>query len=52
MTQKTATNSFLNTNQTEYIAHQAMPSNKYIELTLGASSTTYTTPAYSYKECK
>lgn len=30
---------------TEYIAHQAMPSDKYIDLTLGASGTTYTAPA-------
>lgn len=28
-----------------YMAHMAMPSDKYIDLTLGASSTTYTAPA-------
>lgn len=32
----------------EYMAHMAMPSNKYIELTLGASGTTYTAPANGY----
>lgn len=30
---------------TEYIAHQAMPSDKYIDFTLGASGATYTAPA-------
>lgn len=32
----------------EYIAHQGMPSNKYIDLTLGASGATYTAPADGY----
>ena len=32
-------------NDTEFIAHQAMPSNKYVNLTLGSSGTTYTAPA-------
>ena len=32
-------------NDTEYIAHQAMPSSRYINLTLGASGSTYTAPA-------
>lgn len=32
-------------NDTEYIGHQAMPSGKYIDLTLGASDSTYTAPA-------
>ena len=32
----------------EYIAHQAMPSKKYIDLTLGASGTEYTAPADGY----
>ena len=35
-------------NDTEYIAHQAMPSNKYIDLTLGASGSSYTAPADGY----
>lgn len=30
---------------TEYMAHQAMPSYRYVNLTLGASGTTYTAPA-------
>ena len=33
---------------TEYVAHQAMPSDKYIDLTLGASGATYTAPADGY----
>ena len=33
---------------TEYIAHQAMPSTKYIDLTLGSSGTVYTAPADGY----
>ena len=32
-------------NDTEYIAHQAMPSDKYVDLTLGASGATYRAPA-------
>ena len=32
----------------EYIANCAMPSNRYIDLTLGASGTTYTAPADGY----
>lgn len=32
----------------EYIAHQAMPSDKYINLTLGSSGTSYTAPADGY----
>lgn len=35
-------------NDKEYIANCAMPSNKYIDLTLGASGTTYTAPADGY----
>ena len=35
-------------NDTEYIGHQAMPSNKYIDLTLGASGALYTAPADGY----
>lgn len=35
-------------NDTEYIAHQAMPSNRYIDLTLGASGATYVAPADGY----
>ena len=35
-------------NDTEYIAHQAMPSNRYIDLTLGASGASYTAPADGY----
>jgi hypothetical protein len=33
---------------TEFIAHQATPSNRYVDLTLGASGTTYTAPADGY----
>ena len=33
---------------TEYIAHQAMPSNRYTDLTVGASGSTYTAPADGY----
>ena len=33
---------------TEFIGHQAMPSNKYINLTLGASGSSYTAPADGY----
>ena len=32
-------------NDSEYIAHQAMPSSRYDSLTVGASGTTYTAPA-------
>lgn len=32
----------------EYMAHQAMPSDRYIGLTLGASGATYTAPADGY----
>lgn len=35
-------------NDTEFIAHQAMPSDKYIDLTVGASGTEYTAPADGY----
>lgn len=33
---------------TEYIAHQAMPSDRYVDLTLGASGASYTAPADGY----
>lgn len=33
---------------TDFIAHQAMPSDKYINLTLGASASGYTAPADGY----
>ena len=32
-------------NDTKFISNQAMPSNRYINLTLGSSGTTYTAPA-------
>ena len=32
----------------EYMAHMAMPSNRYVSLTLGASGATYTAPADGY----
>jgi hypothetical protein len=35
-------------NDSEYIAHQGMPSNRYVNLTLGASGTLYTAPADGY----
>ena len=35
-------------NDTEYMAHQAMPSDRYLDLTAGASGTTYTAPADGY----
>lgn len=35
-------------NDTGFIAHQAMPSDKYIDLTLGVSGTAYTAPADGY----
>lgn len=35
-------------NDSEYMAHQAMPSDKYINLTLGASGAIYTAPADGY----
>lgn len=38
----------IDSNDTSFIAHQAMPSNRYIDLTLGASGTTYTAPADGY----
>ena len=38
----------LDYNDTEFVGHQAMPSNKYIDLTLGASGTSYTAPADGY----
>lgn len=37
-----------NPTDNEYMAHMAMPSDKYINLTLGASGTTYTAPADGY----
>lgn len=36
------------TTNNEYMGHMAMPSNKYIDLELGASGTTYTAPADGY----
>lgn len=33
---------------TEYIAHQAMPSDKYVNLTVGATGSSYTAPADGY----
>lgn len=38
----------IDSNDASFIAHQAMPSNRYIDLTLGASGTTYTAPADGY----
>lgn len=38
----------LDYNDTEYIAHNAMPSDRYINLTLGASGAIYTAPADGY----
>lgn len=35
-------------NDTEYMAHQAMPSNRYVNLTLGSSGASYTAPADGY----
>lgn len=35
-------------NNTEYISRQSMPSNRYIDLTLGTSGTTYAAPADGY----
>ena len=35
-------------NDREFIGHQAMPSDRYIDLTLGASGTSYTAPADGY----
>ena len=32
----------------EYMAHMAMPSNRHVDLTLGASGATYTAPADGY----
>ena len=34
-----------------YMAHMAMPSDKYIDLTLGATGTTYTAPADGWFQC-
>lgn len=39
---------FVNKSDTEYIAQQPMPSNRYIGLTLGASGASYTAPADGY----
>lgn len=44
----TLLNAKLSSNDTEYIAHQSMPSNEYIDLTLGASGTEYIAPADGY----
>lgn len=38
----------LDYSDTGFIAHQAMPSDRYIDLTLGASGATYTAPEYGY----
>lgn len=38
------------TTNNEYMGHMAMPSNKYIDLELGASGTTYTAPADGFFE--
>lgn len=38
----------LDYNDSSYIAHQAMPSSLYLDLTLGVSGTTYTAPADGY----
>lgn len=38
----------LDYNHTDYIAHQAMPSDRYVNLTLGASGASYTAPADGY----
>lgn len=35
----------------EYMGYMAMPSNKYIDLTLGASGTKYTAPANGWYQC-
>ena len=35
-------------NDTDWFAHQSMPSNRYIDLTLGASGTSYIAPADGY----
>ena len=35
-------------NDTEFIANQAMPSDRYIDLTLGANGTAYTAPVDGY----
>lgn len=39
-------------NNTEHIAHQAMPGYNYITLTLGASGTSYAAPADGYFVCR
>ena len=38
----------VNYNNTEFIAHQAAPSDTYVQLTFGASGTNYTAPADGY----
>lgn len=40
------------TTNNEYMAHMAMPSDKFIDLELGASGTTYTAPADGYIRCE
>lgn len=35
-------------NNTDFVAHQAMPSKRYVDLTLGASGSAYTAPADGY----
>ena len=40
--------STLDYNNTRYIGHQAMPSNKFTTMTLGASGSTYTAPVDGY----
>ena len=39
-------------NDSSFIAQQAFPSNKYIDLSLGASDTSYTAPANGYFVCR
>lgn len=49
LTQKSATDlSNITANGKEVIAHNAMPSDRYIDLTLGASDSQYTAPADGY----
>lgn len=38
----------IDSSDTSFIAHQPMPSNKYIDLAIGATGTTYTAPADGY----
>lgn len=40
----------VDSNDSSWIAQQAMPSNRYIDLTLGASGSTYTAPANGWVE--